>query len=226
MKRNNKLQNLAGQSLSEYHNEEVANELKEIIKLNKQKSATKSSKRKAVFWSSIATAAVAAVVALIIFIPMPNRTSQDRVFGIDNRVTLNADLESLNKDLYHLELGVDSDAFITKTVDTYYNETLYYSIDIGYESGEVLNIFVVTNKDFKLEFNHVYDKKYDDSYKIDIYTLSYSENFELLEPDLYYVETYGELITKNEKLYFSYSGFVSEESSNFMECVQQIITAK
>ena len=164
---------------------------------------------------------------MCICLPIINKPIEEKNYGVGNRVFKVSDVNALNADLTYFNVYVsDPDAVVFKAIDEFYNETLYYSVDINYyDTGEVIELVVVTNKDFKYPFDYS-NNTYDQQQSIGNYILTYSEKFEFIEQDLYYVQTYGELVTDIEKFYFSYNGVVFEEYSNFTNYIQQIITVE
>lgn len=231
MKRDKELQKIADSSLAEYHNEEVSRELKAVIKSNKDRVTNSSHKRRKLTILSLvssATLAAVAVIVVCICLPIINKPIEEKNYGVGNRIFKVSDVNVLNADLTYFSVYIsDPDAIVFKAIDEYYNETLYYSIDINYyDTGEMIELVVVTNKDFKYPFDYANNNTYDRKQSIGNYILTYSENLEFIEQDLYYVQTYGELVTDKEMFYFSYNGFVFEESTNFVNYVQQIITVK
>jgi len=223
MKKDKRLQTFANQSLSEFHNEDILNELKTINKASMDLKQKKRNKRKVIFGTSIATVAVAMVTIFsLIFVPFFNNPKVEKNYNVGNQVTVESELNSLNLELSQFVFVLDSEVSIFKVEDKYYDETLYYYFNITYDSGDVLDVIVITNEEYEFSFDHSYDNNVD----MGVFSMAYTEKYEMLDSDMFYVETFGAIENYKEKIYLSYSGIVFEEKSSFVEKITQIIEIK
>ncbi len=220
MKRYKKLQNIANESLGEFHNEEVANELRAIIQdnANRGKYAVRATKRKRILISSLASLIVV-IVAIFAGLSFLDINHETKKYNKANQIAVESDLSSLNADLSYFVLALNSSAVVSQVIDNYYNETLYYNVKLVYESGVMIEINVVTNKNYSFVFEHELDKTVD----INKFPLFYGESYETLDDSLYLVEVFGSIDTDKEKIYISYNEITSEENNNFIDFMRQIL---
>ena len=211
-----KLQALADKSLEHYHDEKFMEECKSIIRANKEKIVHKNRNMFSYLCAACASILIV-VVSIFFFVPYNN---EDKVwYGVEENVVYNnVNVEEMNAKVSKIYLDLDSSVYILSAIDKYYNEVLYYRIYFLGEGGENLEIVIVINDKYNYPFVHEYNK----TENINGFELKYSERFNF-EDDLYTCIAFGEIDTDKEKIYLSFNSIEFEESSFFIDFLNQII---
>lgn len=213
-----KLQALADKSLEHYHDDKFAEECKSIILANKEKEK-KFHKNRKMFSYLSATCASILIVVVSIFFFVPNNNESNVWYGGEENVIYNdVNVEELNVKVSKIYIDLDNSVYILSATDKYYNEVLYYRIYFLGEGGENLEIVIVINDKYNYPFEHEYNK----TENINGFELKYSEKFNF-EDDLYTCNAFGEIDTDREKIYLSFDSIEFEESSLFIDFLNQII---
>ena len=235
MREYKKLQELADKSLEQYNNAEFLEEMKSHIRQNaKQSQTAKVKKHSRLFFTACATAVSAVLIIVSAFIILPQKNIvidenpaveepviEEKHYTADNKETETVDLTVLNNGLTKIYLDNRVYKEIKKYYDKFYNDTLYYEIELIVNDLENILIDIVINKDYEYIINY-------DSDKMDTifeYELSYKEKYNNLG-GLYECKVYGQMDTGAEKIYFIYNAYTMEQSSNFVNLVKELIKKK
>ena len=105
-----------------------------------------------------------------------------------------------------------------KTYDKKHTEyyVIVYNDD---ETMEAITLFVVVNKDYNFPFKIIGTKI---NGTISNYSVSYTERY-TEEDGLFFVDTTGEILVGNERVFIEYNGVDFEKRSNFITYLSRII---
>ena len=221
-----KLSDYVQKDLSEYNNELFL----EALKTNSSKNST--IKRRNSFRRIIASSLVALIVVIIcigifLWVPWENAEKKnleevqkkERMYLLEDEVLEYATLQEVKSQIKSICLSEENITNVTKTVNIYYGEVLYYVISYEYNEFANINIYLCIDNLYDLvSFNH----------------LPYNSNTEILENRLDYVEVCmiddelisfeakGEIHFEDLRIYVEYNEIGFEETSNFLTLLRLI----
>ena len=222
-----KLNNYVQNSLSEFENEEFLDKLKS----NSNKSGAKYLNGKTIAWTS-ACAVVLVVLCLTVFLWKPwqighnlhLKPTAEPTKNYSETVEVEGKIDYDQIDFKAGPIFVQNDSLIgvDKVVDSGDDEFLFYKLTYeSEETGESLNIYYCSNMQYELFSlkNFTAEK----TIELNGFTLCYSEHFEDIGDGLYYVESKGEIILDDVRIYIEYDGVAEDEISNFLNFLNSTI---
>lgn len=223
MYRNKKLQKHANKSLLPLKNDAFLYELKEHRV--QDPSNKKRSKKAIVFATASSMCTVALIVVLLcVFLIEPklptNQAGDSKFYAIENQKTVLSSVDEVNNAIEHFTIKSMNGIMINKVIDYHYNETLYYVIVYNDdETMEAITLFVVVNQDYNFPFQIIGTKI---NGTISNYSVSYTERY-TEEDGLFFVDTTGEILVGNERVFIEYNGVDFEKRNNFITYLSRII---
>ena len=223
MREYKKLLELADKSLEEYNNSEFLEEMKNRIRQNAAPQPQKVCvKRRRRFYAAFTAIACAVLIVCSVFWILPkNITVEEKHYTTDNKATETIDLNTLNNELLNINLDDRDYEEIKRYYDKVYGDILYCETELVIGEFENILIVIVVNKDYEYTVDYNYDKTnivYD-------FNLNYLERF-IDAGGIYECKVYGQMDTGAEKVYFTYNTYTMEQSSNFVDLVQELIKKK
>lgn len=224
-----KLGRQADDYLDQFENETFHQEVREEL-FPQHTPARKRIRPKQVWISFAATMAIACVVlvcCLTLLTPSTGKPSGNPVkppekeYFFENECEEIGYLTQVNDDLDNAFIFNNLNYDITRKYDSLSNDTLYYQlIYINDAMLETINIYVYTNKYYKLEWN---DERCDMNSTLKGVEVKYISNYKNL--DFYYeVNTTAYITLDNAKIYVEYNGVsLDGQSNNFLQALAQII---
>ncbi len=212
-----KLQEFADKSLSKYDNPELREQL---VRESVSGNVAVIDNRKRNWLIGVITVMIIAVLAFGTYLFWP-KTPREKHYLLENQKNSDITVAAINAEIDVLSVSNQSVISSLQFEDTVYNEILYYQITfLNDETGEQMDIILVTNSDYNYIFNHnEYDKQND------TLNMSYTELF-TEEDGIYTFDCQGEFAIDNIKIYVLYNGLSLESQSNFINFLQQCIEIK
>ncbi|GEM_PF-2879344 len=225
MKRDKELEKYADEQLSLLRDDAFLESLKSKRKQNAKNQ--KMHKKSIIVLSAAVCAATMVIVLLCVFLINPSANNgtheqgDSKYYAQENQKTVSSSVEEVNDAVEHITINNLNGIMISKVVDAYYNETLYYVIIYNDDSTmESITIFVVVNDDYTLPFPIVGTRINE---TVADYSVSYTERY-TEDDNLFYVDTEGEIFTEKERVYVEYSGVDFERKNNFLAYLSNVIS--
>lgn len=214
------IENQVQSKLSEYNNEQF---LDELLTEQQKKEKQKTTKRNLKFLPALITCSLIFVIAIgcVSFYYLNPNESAKKEFSVANQNLEDISLEELNEALSDITFLDKDIVILTKCSDTYYNETLFYSISLDGDSDETFisaDIIIVVNSD--------YPNIFDDSNYITETFKDYEIKYFMssaYEDEVYNYQVHAKITTKNERIFIDYEEFAFEEGNSFFDYLSQII---
>lgn len=214
------IENQVQSKLSKYYNDQF---LGELLTVQQKKAEQKTAKRNLKFLPALITCALIFVITIscVSFYYLSPNEPAKKEFSVTNQNLENITLEELNQALSDITFLDKDVVMLTKCSDTYYNETLFYSISLDGDSDEAFisaDIIIVVNSDYPNIFD---DSNYVTGTFKD-YEIKYfvSDSY---EDELYNYQVHAKISTAHERIFIDYEEFAFEEGNSFFDYLAQII---
>lgn len=208
-----KLQEFADKSLSKYDNPAI----REQFAREKVDGDVKIVDNRRRNWL-LSVVAVMIIVALALGTYFLLTTPHKKHYLLENQQAHAVTVDETNAELSGFTVNDKFVVSCQQIDDTLYKEKLYYKINFtSGDTGETLEMIVVTNSDYNFLFNHKDYDKTNDSTKM-IYTEQFIE-----QDSIYKFDSRGEFAIDHIKIYVTYNGLSSSTQSNFINFLQQCI---
>lgn len=212
------IENQVQSKLSEYNNDQF---LDELLNAQQKKAKQKTKKFGFKFLPTLITCSLIFVIAIgcVSFYYLSPNESAKKEFSAANQNLEKISLEVLNEALSDITILDKDIVTLTKCSDTYYKETLFYSL--GLESDDIListNIIIVVNSDYP----NIFDDSYYTSTTLNGYEIKYFESSSY-EDELYNYKVHAKIVTEHERVFIEYEEFAFEEGNSFFDYIAQVI---
>lgn len=214
------IENQVQSKLSKYNNDQF---LGELLTVQQKKAEQKTAKKNLKFLPALITCALIFVITIscVSFYYLSPNESAKKEFSVTNQNIENITLEELNEALSDITFLDKDIVILTKCSDTYYNETLFYSISLDGDSDEAfisVDIIIVVNSDYP----NIFDDSNYVTGTFNDYEIKYfvSDSY---EDELYNYQVHAKISTANERIFIDYEEFAFEEGNSFFDYLSQII---
>ena len=226
MKRDRKLQKYIDENLSEYRNDTFLEQLKSDLSPINTPTRRRSNR---LYWTIAgATCVVMAIILVSIFVIAPlikengdkDTAQPSKYYSYANRTEITVSVTELNGVVNDIEFSEENLVEVRKVTDTFYNETLYYTVNYSLNDGlDIFRIIIDVNTEYEYDFGN---KPYNKFCDVNGYEIAYLEICE--EGDgIYGFAGKAEIKNTSESIYIEYDGISLEQESNFIINIYNII---
>lgn len=226
MKRDRKLQKYIDENLSEYRNDTFLVQLKSNLSPINTQTKRRGNR---LYWTIAgATCVVMAIILVSIFVIAPlikengdkDTAQPSKYYSYANRTEITASVTELNGVVNDIEFSEENLVEVRKVTDTFYNETLYYTVNYSLNDGlDIFRIVIDVNTEYEYDFGN---KPYNKFCDVNGYEIAYLEICE--EGDgIYGFTGKAEIKNTSESIYIEYDGISLEQESNFIINIYNII---
>ena len=226
MKRDRKLQKYIDENLSEYRNDTFLEQLKSDLSPINTPTRRRSNR---LYWTIAgATCVVMAIILVSIFVIAPlikengdkDTAQPSKYYSYANRTEITVSVTELNGVVNDIEFSEENLVEVRKVTDTFYNETLYYTVNYSLNDGlDIFRIIIDVNTEYEYDFGN---KPYNKFCDVNGYEIAYLEICE--EGDgIYGFTGKAEIKNTSESIYIEYDGISLEQESNFIINIYNII---
>lgn len=219
MKRDRKLQKYIDENLSEYRNDTFLVQLKSNLSPINTQTKRRGNR---LYWTIAgATCVVMAIILVSIFVIAPlikengdkDTAQPSKYYSYANRTEITASVTELNGVVNDIEFSEENLVEVRKVTDTFYNETLYYTVNYSLNDGlDIFRIVIDVNTEYEYDFGN---KPYNKFCDVNGYEIAYLEICE--EGDgIYGFTGKAEIKNTSESIYIEYDGISLEQESNFI----------
>jgi hypothetical protein len=178
---------------------------------------------------SVLIVITALVVSLIKLLPKNNNGGDDDkvTYYQDKEVVADSSLESLNNETQRVKVILAEElTSVTLIYDAPSGDHLYYRANFdNLDTFEMANVYVIVNANYHNEDFSLFTEPL--SATINGFEVKYAETFEFIETDGFYsVKNTAVIVTGKEYIYITYEALSLDESSNFLNWLEQTIMAK
>lgn len=219
MKRDRKLQKYIDENLSEYRNDTFLEQLKSDLSPINTPTRRRNNR---LYWTIAgATCVVMAIILVSVFVIAPlikengdkDTAQPSKYYSYANRTEITASVTELNGVVNDIEFSEENLVEVRKVIDTFYNETLYYTVNYSLNDGmDIFRIVIDVNTEYEYDFGN---KPYNKFCDVNGYEIAYLEICE--EGDgIYGFTGKAEIKNTSESIYIEYDGISLEQESNFI----------
>lgn len=226
MKRDRKLQKYIDENLSEYRNDTFLEQLKSDLSPINTPTRRRNNR---LYWTIAgATCVVMAIILVSVFAIAPlikengdkDTAQPSKYYSYANRTEITVSVTELNGVVNDIEFSEENLVEVRKVTDTFYNETLYYTVNYSLNDGlDIFRIIIDVNTEYEYDFGN---KPYNKFCDVNGYEIAYLEICE--EGDgIYGFTGKAEIKNTSESIYIEYDGISLEQESNFIINIYNII---
>lgn len=211
----NRLQEQADKYLSQYDNPAAKESILGECSASGERALKRTTRNWLIFLVVFLAVCVISLGSYFIF-----KKPAEKVYLQENKVGTKITIAELQNDLPTFNFKQDSLNSIVRFDDSLYKETLYYAV--YFRDGltdERLDVVIVTNNDYVYDFVH---EAYDAN--TEVFNMNYVESI-TEEDGIYMFSCAGEFSVQEYKIYVQYEGMGLEPQSNFINFLQQCISA-